>query len=51
MGSVLNLDQFRAAFRSGGLRSVLVQAVEGEFFITAEPRTGERVDENRSTLL
>jgi hypothetical protein len=43
MGSVLNLDQFRAAFRSGGLRSVSVQAAGGEFFITAEPRTGERV--------
>jgi hypothetical protein len=43
MGSALNLDQFRAAFRSGGLRSVSVQATGGEFFITAEPRTGERV--------
>jgi ornithine carbamoyltransferase len=43
MGSVLNLDQFRAAFRSGGLRSVSIQAAGGEFFITAEPRTGERV--------
>ena len=43
MGSVLNLDQFRAAFRSGGLRSVSVRAAGGEFFITAEPRTGERV--------
>ncbi len=43
MATVLNLDQFRAAFRSGGLRSVSVQAEGGEFFITAEPRTGERV--------
>jgi hypothetical protein len=43
MGSVLNLAQFRAAFRSGRLRSVSVQAAGAEFFITAEPRTGERV--------
>lgn len=43
MAAALNLDQFRAAFRAGGLRSVSVQAAGGEFFITAEPRTGERV--------
>jgi hypothetical protein len=43
MGAAINLDQFRAAFRSGGLRSVSVHAAGGEFFITAEPRTGEQV--------
>jgi ornithine carbamoyltransferase len=43
MGTALNLDQFRTAFRSGGLRSVSVHAAGGEFFIAAEPRTGERV--------
>lgn len=43
MPSALNLDQFRTAFRSGGLRSVSILASGGEFFVTAEPRTGERV--------
>jgi hypothetical protein len=43
VAKILSLDQFRTAFRSGGLRSVSVQAAGGEFFITAEPRSGERV--------
>ncbi len=43
MATILNLDQFRSAFRSGGLRSVGITASGGLFFITAEPRTGDRI--------
>ncbi|MHB1700316.1 MAG: hypothetical protein ACYCSN_09265 [Acidobacteriaceae bacterium] len=43
MAATVNLDQFRAAFQSGGLRSVSVKGAGGEFFITAQPRSGERV--------
>src|ERR1035441_7074389 len=39
----LNLDQFRSAFRAGGFRSVTVQATGGQFLITAQPRSGERI--------
>jgi hypothetical protein len=41
--SAINLDQFRAAFRSGGLRSVRIRAVGGEFFVTAKPQNGKRI--------
>ena len=41
--SALTLDQFRSAFRAGGLRSISVMASGGQFFVTAQPRTGERV--------
>jgi hypothetical protein len=41
--STMTLDQFRSAFRAGGLRSVGVRAEGGQFFVTAEPRNGERV--------
>lgn len=43
MQTALNLDQFRTAFRAGGLRSILLKASGGQFFVTAQPRTGERV--------
>ncbi len=43
MAVTVNLDQFRAAFQAGGLRSVTVKGAGGEFFITAQPRSGERV--------
>lgn len=43
MKSVLNLDQFRAAYRSGGFRSIMLQASGGQFYVTAEPRTGGRI--------
>jgi hypothetical protein len=43
MQELLNLDQFRSAFRSGGLRSVTVRASGGSFLVTAEPRTGEQI--------
>lgn len=39
----LNLDQFRTAFQSGGLRSVHLQASGGEFYITARPQKGPHV--------
>jgi hypothetical protein len=39
----MTLDQFRSAFQSGGLRSVSVTASGGLFFVTAEPRSGERI--------
>jgi len=41
--TVLNLDQFRAAFHAGGFSSVTVRAAGGHFFVTAQPRTGRRV--------
>jgi hypothetical protein len=43
MAEELNLDQFRATFQSGGFRSVSVVAAAGSFFVTAQPRTGDRV--------
>lgn len=43
MKTALNLDQFRTAFRSGGFRSILLTASGGQFFVTAQPRTGKRV--------
>lgn len=39
----MTLDQFRAAFRAGGLRSVGVTASGGLFFVTALPREGEQI--------
>lgn len=39
----LTLDQFRSAFRSGGFQSVGVRASGGEFFVTAQPRSGGSV--------
>lgn len=41
--STMTLDQFRSALRTGGLRSVGVTASGGQFFVTAQPRSGERV--------
>jgi hypothetical protein len=41
--NTMTLDQFRSAFAAGGLRSVGVTAEGGQFFVTAEPRTGERI--------
>jgi hypothetical protein len=41
--SAFNLDQFRTAFRSGGLRSVQIRAVGGQFFVTAKPQNGRRI--------
>lgn len=43
MNELLNLDQFRSAFRSGGLRSVTVRASGGTFLVTAEPRSGRQI--------
>lgn len=43
MASALTLNQFRSAFRSGGFQSVGIRGSGGEFFITAEPRSGGRV--------
>ena len=43
MKAELNLDQFRTAFLSGGLSSISLRASGGQFFITAQPRTGKRV--------
>lgn len=43
MPTALNLDQFRSAFRAGGLRSISVMASGGQFFVTAQPQVGERV--------
>lgn len=43
MASALTLDQFRSAFRSGGFQSVGIRGSGGEFFITAQPRSGGRV--------
>jgi hypothetical protein len=39
----LNLDQFRSAFRAGGFHSIVLMASGGHFFVTAQPRTGERI--------
>ncbi len=41
--NIMNLDQFRTAFQTGGLRSVGVMASGGLFFVTGLPRSGERV--------
>jgi hypothetical protein len=41
--SSLNLDQFRSAFRTGGLHSIVVKASGGQFFVTAKPQTGRRI--------
>lgn len=43
MQELLNLDQFRSAFRAGGLRSVTVRASGGSFLVTAEPRSGQQI--------
>lgn len=43
MKTALNLDQFRSAFRAGGLRSISLKASGGLFLVTAQPRTGKRV--------
>jgi hypothetical protein len=43
MPSPLTLDQFRSIYRSGGFESVVVRASGGEFFVTAQPRSGGRV--------
>ncbi len=39
----MSLDQFRGAFRAGGLRSVGVTAAGGVFYVTAEPQSGGRI--------
>lgn len=39
----MTLDQFRSAFQAGGLCSVGVTAQGGVFFVTAEPRNGDRI--------
>lgn len=41
--SSLTLDQFRSAFRSGGFQSVGIRASGGDFFVTAQPRSGGSV--------
>jgi hypothetical protein len=41
--SALNLDQFRAAFHAGGFKSIVLTALGGQFYVTAEPRDGERI--------
>lgn len=41
--TTMTLDQFRSALQAGGLHSVGVTAQGGQFFVTAEPRTGERI--------
>ncbi len=43
MTTTLDLDQFRSAFQSGGLHSVGVTASGGLFYVTAQPRTGDRI--------
>lgn len=43
MASTLTLDQFRSSYRAGGFRTVGVRASGGDFFVTAQPRTGGRV--------
>lgn len=43
MKTALNLDQFRSAFRTGGLHSIVVKASGGQFFVTAQPHTGRRI--------
>lgn len=43
MKTALNLDQFRSAFHAGGLRSISIMASGGQFFVTAQPRVGDRV--------
>jgi hypothetical protein len=43
MQTALNLDQFRIAFQAGGLRSILLMASGGQFFVTAVPHTGQRI--------
>lgn len=43
MQETLNLDQFRAAFRSGGFSSIVLAASGGQFFVTAQPQTGSRI--------
>ena len=39
----LNLDQFRSAFQTGGLRSVGVTAEGSQFFVNAQPQNGDRI--------
>ena len=41
--STMHLDRFRSALQTGGFRSVGVTASGGLFFVTAQPRNGERV--------
>ena len=43
MKTALSLDQFRSAFLAGGLRSISVMASGGQFFVTAQPRKGDRL--------
>jgi hypothetical protein len=43
MTSTLNLNQFRSAFQTGGLRSISLQASGGQFFVTARPQSGDPV--------
>jgi hypothetical protein len=41
--SHLNLDQFRSAFLTGGLRSVGITAQGSQFFVNAQPQNGDRI--------
>lgn len=43
MQTTLNLEQFRTAFRAGGLRSVVLKASGSRFFVTAQLRAGPRI--------
>lgn len=43
MEIAIPLERFRSTFRAGGFQSISVTASGGEFFVTAEPRTGGRV--------
>jgi hypothetical protein len=41
--TIMTLDQFRSAFRTGGFKSVNVIALGGLFFVTGAPRDGDQV--------
>jgi len=43
MKTALSLDQFRTAFRAGGLRSISLTATGGQFFVVAIPRAGDPI--------
>ena len=43
MKSALNLDQFRAAFHAGGFKSIVLTALGGQFYVTAQPLNGGRI--------
>lgn len=43
MKSVLNLDQFRTTFHAGGFQSIVLTALGGQFYVTAQPFDGERI--------